>query len=150
MLIIASDHAGFVLKKQIIEELRSQNPNLPITDLGTNSENSCDYPDFASELARSIENGKFQRGILLCGSANGVAIVANKFPKIRAAIAWLPELATLAREHNDANVLCLPARYLDLGQAMEIVHNFLNTQFAGGRHATRVAKILNLSKVLEK
>lgn len=150
MLIIASDHAGFVLKKQIIEELRSQNPNLSITDLGTNSADSCDYPDFASELARSIEDGKFPRGILLCGSANGVAIVANKFPKIRAAIAWLPELATLAREHNDANVLCLPARYLDLGQAMEIVHNFLNTQFAGGRHAGRVAKIINLSKVLEK
>lgn len=146
MLVIASDHAGFVLKKQIIEELCSQNPNLSITDLGTNSEDSCDYPDFASELARSIENGKFQRGILLCGSANGVAIVANKYPKIRAAIAWLPELATLARVHNDANVLCLPARYLDLGMAMEIVHNFLNTQFAGGRHAGRVAKIINLSK----
>lgn len=144
-IIIASDHAGYQLKAQLLQAFATLHPCLSFEDLGTNSEASCDYPDFASKLARLIQNGQYMRGILLCGSANGVAIVANKYSQVRAALAWIPEIAKLAREHNDANVICLPARYLNLQQALQIVHNFLHTDFIGGRHAIRVQKILELS-----
>lgn len=144
-LLIASDHAGFILKTKIIKSISKNNQNLFIKDLGCDSADSCDYPDYASSLAKLIQDGRYKHGILLCGSANGMAIVANKYSRVRAALAWLPEIAQLAREHNDANIICLPARYLTLEQALIIVDNFLNTEFMGGRHANRVNKILNLS-----
>jgi ribose 5-phosphate isomerase B len=112
-----------------------------LNDLGTYSAESTDYPDFAHPVANTVENGEAACGILICGSANGVAITANKHQDIRAAICWLPEIASLARQHNNANVLCLPARFVSVDEAEEMVTTFLSTAFEGGRHATRVQKI---------
>jgi ribose 5-phosphate isomerase B len=138
-IYIGSDHAGFTLKEQVKVYLAHLNAEL--TDVGTFSEESMDYPDVAHPVANAVLDGKADYGILLCGSANGVAISANKHAGIRAALCWLPEIAVLARAHNNANVLCLPARFLNNETAKSIVDEFLKTAFEGGRHEKRVAKI---------
>jgi len=136
-LHIGSDHAGFALKRELIEQLR---PSYDIVDHGPVSEESVDYPDYAHPVARAVqEDGVL--GILICGSANGVAMTANKYAGIRAAICWKVEIAALARQHNDANVLCIPARFVSEDEAKQITQTFLNTPFEGGRHANRVNKI---------
>ena len=138
-LALGSDHAGFVQKEILRTWLSAQ--GYEIQDFGTYSADSMDYPDVAHPLAAAVEKGESDLGILLCGSANGVCITANKHAGVRAAIAWLPELAELARQHNNANVLCLPARYITGEQAQEIASIFLKTGFEGGRHQARVSKI---------
>lgn len=138
-LALGSDHAGFVQKEMLRAWLSAQ--GYEIQDFGTYSADSMDYPDVAHPLAAAVEKGESDLGILLCGSANGVCITANKHAGVRAAIAWLPELAELARQHNNANVLCLPARYITGEQAQEIASIFLQTDFEGGRHQARVSKI---------
>ncbi|NQY12163.1 MAG: ribose 5-phosphate isomerase B [Flavobacteriales bacterium] len=136
-LVIACDHAGYELKQQLIGVLES----FDLTDVGTYSLDSCDYPDFAHQLAEKISSGEIKRGILICGSANGVSMSANKHVNVRSAICWNAEIAELARLHNDANVLALPARYITVEEAKDIVNTFFNTEFEGGRHQTRVNKI---------
>lgn len=138
-IAIAGDHAGFTYKSEVVAYLKEL--GYEVTDFGTNSEASCDYPDYVHPLARGVQDGQFPMGILICGSANGVCITANKYAKVRAAIAWEPTLASLARQHNDANVICLPARFISLDTAKEIVKTFLETAFEGGRHQNRVDKI---------
>ena len=138
-LALGSDHAGFAQKEMLRTWLGSQGHE--VRDFGTHSAESMDYPDVAHPLAAAVAAGECELGILLCGSANGVCITANKHAAVRAAIAWLPELAALARQHNNANVLCLPARYVSEEQAREIVSTFLKINFEGGRHQQRVAKI---------
>ena len=138
-LALGSDHAGFAQKEMLSIWLLSHGHE--IQDFGTFSADSMDYPDVAHPLASAVEMGECDLGILLCGSANGVCITANKHVGVRAAIAWLPELAELARQHNNANVLCLPARYISDAQAREIALAFLKTEFEGGRHQNRVSKI---------
>ena len=142
-IALGSDHAGFAQKETIRTWLSDQ--GYQIQDFGTFSADSMDYPDVAHPLAVAVEGGECDLGILLCGSANGVCITANKHAGVRAAIAWLPELAALARQHNNANVLCLPARYISDAQAQEIASIFLKTDFEGGRHQNRVTKINHLN-----
>jgi ribose 5-phosphate isomerase B len=136
---MCSDHAGYELKSIIQGYLESQ--GLSYKDFGTHSRESCDYPDFAHPCAEAIESGECYPGIAMCGSGNGIGITLNKHQGIRAALCWTPELARLARQHNDANVLVLPARFIPAEVALEIVDAFLNTDFEGGRHERRVAKI---------
>ena len=136
-IAIGADHAGFELK----ETLRSSLTEYQLKDFGTYSAESVDYPDFAHPVAFAVENGEFDLGILICGSGNGIAITANKHQGIRAAICWNTELASLARKHNNANILCLPARFISIKEAQEITQIFLTTEFEGGRHANRVNKI---------
>jgi len=138
-IALGSDHAGFAFKEQIISFLEGL--GYPFIDMGTHSLDSVDYPDFAHPVANAVEKGDAAMGILFCGSANGVAITANKHQGIRAAICWGDELAKLARQHNDANILCIPARFVRESDAEEIVNIFLHTFFEGGRHANRVDKI---------
>lgn len=138
-IAIGCDHAGFTLKEKIKNTLL--NHGHEVKDFGTHSEESTDYPDFAHLVASSVEKKEFDLGILICGSANGVAMTANKHQNIRAAICWNEELASLARQHNDANVLCLPARFIEVSLAEKIVDRFLNSSFEGGRHGRRVDKI---------
>jgi ribose 5-phosphate isomerase B len=138
-IVIGSDHAGFEYKEAIKQYLVKN--NVEIIDVGTHSTESCDYPDYAHAAAREIESGNVEVGILICGSANGVAITANKHQKIRAALCWQNEIASLARLHNDANIICLPARFVTIDEAEEMVHTFLTTEFEGGRHQKRVEKI---------
>ena len=135
---IASDHAGFELKKFLIESLNQQ---FTFEDLGTYSEESVDYPDFAHKEACLIENQTYQKGILICGSGNGIAMTANKHPPVRAALCWNSEIAKLARLHNDANILVLPGRFIDFEEAKQCVNVFFTTDFEGGRHLHRVEKI---------
>jgi len=137
-IIIGSDHAGFEMKEARKEWL--QNTSLTLEDVGCHSDQSVDYPDYAHVVAHKVES-EDSVGILLCGSANGVCITANKHQGIRAALCWNSEIATLARQHNDANIVCIPARFISLEQAKDIVHQFLNTTFEGGRHQNRVNKI---------
>jgi len=137
-LAIASDHAGFELKEYLKEQLKNQ---YEITDFGTHSLDSVDYPDFVHPAATSVENGENELGILVCGSGQGVAITANKHQKIRCALCWMPELAGLAKQHNNANMVALPARFIAKELALEIVQKFLTTDFEGGRHQNRVDKI---------
>lgn len=136
-IAIGADHAGFEYK-ELLRELLTNNE---VKDYGTFSADSVDYPDFAHPVAIAVEKGESDFGILLCGSANGVAMTANKHEGIRAAICWNEELAELARSHNDANVLCIPARYVSAELAKDITTKFLNTPFEGGRHNNRVQKI---------
>ena len=136
---IGSDHAGFDYKEQLISFLEGK--GLPYEDFGTHSKDSVDYPDFAHPVASAVENGGYSFGILLCGSANGVAITANKHQGIRAALCWGEEIAQLAREHNDANIICIPARFVREGDAEKMVNIFISTAFEGGRHGRRVDKI---------
>ncbi len=138
-IAIGSDHAGFEYKEALISWLK-ENGN-PVKDFGTYSNESADYPDFAHAVARAVEKKEFDIGVLVCGSANGVAITANKHQGIRAAICWQEDLAALAREHNNANVMCLPARYITLELAIKILDKFLHSTFEGGRHERRVSKI---------
>lgn len=138
-LAIASDHAGFRLKEYIKEFLADK--DFEITDFGTFSEESCDYPDYAHPAARAVASGKLDFGIAICGSGNGMQMTLNKYPEIRAALCWLPELAALAREHNDANFLVLPARFVSEELAKDITESFFKASFEGGRHIRRVNKI---------
>ncbi|MGZ5286214.1 MAG: ribose 5-phosphate isomerase B [Flavisolibacter sp.] len=138
-IAIGADHAGFEFKTVIADLLR--NKGLEVKDFGTNSKDSVDYPDFAHPVASAVEDGQSGMGILICGSANGVAITANKHQGIRAAICWQTEIARLARQHNDANIICIPARFVSTPEAEEMVNIFLTTEFEGGRHANRVGKI---------
>lgn len=139
MISIASDHAGYEMKEFIEAALISE--KYLINDLGTFSDGSVDYPDYAHQVAHFISNKHGDKGILLCGSANGMSITANKHAGIRAAICWTKEIAELARLHNDANVICIPARYVSNELGLEMVKVFLNTDFEGGRHQKRVNKI---------
>lgn len=136
---IGGDHAGYQLKASLIKYLASKGYEL--IDFGTDSEESTDYPDYVHPLANAIEKGEFKLGIVICGSANGVSMSANKHAGIRAALSWLPEIAKLGREHNDANVLAIPARYVSEEEAKKIVDAFFNASFEGGRHQRRVDKI---------
>jgi ribose 5-phosphate isomerase B len=136
---IGCDHAGFKIKTKIVNYLRKQ--GFEIKDHGAFSEESVDYPDHIHPVAFDIENGSSNFGIALCGSGNGAAITANKHQKIRAALCWKTELAVLARQHNDANILVIPARFVSPKLALEMVKAFLNTSFEGGRHQKRIDKI---------
>ena len=138
-ILIASDHAGFELKEKLEAELKSL--GYDVQDLGPSSDASIDYADFAHPLAKRVSNGENSRGILLCGTGLGMSYTANRYPHVRAAVAWTPEIAALAREHNDANVLVLPARFVGDDEGRAILKAWLDTPFAGGRHARRVAKI---------
>lgn len=138
-IAIGSDHAGFDYKELLKAWLQKNNHE--VKDFGTNSSASADYPDFAHPVANAVESKQFELGVLVCGSANGVAITANKHQGIRAAICWTEELASLSRQHNDANIVCIPARFISTDEAEKIVDRFLKTPFEGGRHATRVGKI---------
>lgn len=138
-IAIGSDHAGYDYKEDLISFLEAR--DLSFTDFGTHSKDSVDYPDFAHPVANAVESGKASFGILLCGSANGVAITANKHKGVRAAICWGEELAKLAREHNNANIICIPSRFVREGDAEKMVQLFMNTSFEGGRHLLRVEKI---------
>jgi ribose 5-phosphate isomerase B len=139
LIAMGGDHAGYDLKNELRTYLLEK--GYETDDLGAFSAESVDYPDFAHPVARMVESGKADFGILICGSANGVAMTANKHENIRAAIAWKKEIAELARQHNDANILCLPARYITLEEAKEMVDALIETPFEGGRHQRRVEKI---------
>ncbi len=136
---LASDHAGFALKQFVKEYLDEK--GLEYKDYGTYSEESCDYPDFGHALARGIENGEVFPGIAICGSGEGIAMTLNKHQSIRAGLAWIPEIAHLVRQHNDANVLVMPGRFISEETARQIMDEFLSTEFEGGRHQRRVEKI---------
>lgn len=136
---IASDHAGFELKEKIKIWLKAK--GFKIIDFGTNSNESCDYPDFAHPLAESVETGKVDVGISMCGSGNGINMTVNKHKGIRAALCWNSEISELARAHNNANICSLPARFISENEAYKIVETFLNTPFDGGRHLARINKI---------
>jgi ribose 5-phosphate isomerase B len=138
-IAIGSDHAGFEMKEKVKVILR--NLGHEVNDYGTHSVESVDYPDFAHPVANAVEKGEYELGVLICGSANGVAMAANKHQGIRAAICWNEELATLARQHNNANILCLPARFISMDLAEKIVESFFSAHFEGGRHERRVDKI---------
>ena len=139
MLGIASDHAGFEMKEELRKFLVEK--GYEVKDFGTYSSESMDYPDVAHPLAESIEKGEVSQGIALCGSGNGISMTLNKHQGIRAALCWNEELAALARQHNDANVLSLPARFISVELAKKIVEKFLESSFEGGRHLRRVNKI---------
>lgn len=136
---IGCDHAGFDYKEDLISFLEGK--GIAFKDFGTYSTDSVDYPDYAHAVASAVEKGETSFGILLCGSANGVAITANKHQGVRAAICWGDELAQLARLHNNANIICIPARFVREGDAEKMVDTFMNTAFEGGRHQNRVGKI---------
>ena len=135
-IFIASDHAGFDLKKQILNTVKEN-----LIDLGANTEESVDYPDYAKKLVSKIRTTENSKGILICGSGVGMSIAANRDKNIRAGLAFKSEIAKLMREHNDANVLILPGRYMDINDALKCIENFLTTNFAGGRHQNRVKKL---------
>ena len=138
-LAIASDHAGFKLKEAIRKHVLHNGHY--VKDFGTNSEDSVDYPDFAHPLAKEVEEKKYDLGIIMCGTGNGINMAANKHKNIRAALCWNTEIAKLARQHNNANILSLPARFISDEEAFNIVDAFLSTDFEGGRHERRVEKI---------
>ena len=138
-IAIGCDHAGYDYKENIIRELKSD--GYEVTDFGTDSDESVDYPDYVHPLAEAVEKGEADYGILLCGSANGVAMTANKHQNVRAAIAYNEDVAKLARQHNDANIISLPARFIPLDNALKWIKIFLSTPFEGGRHERRVGKI---------
>ncbi len=136
---LACDHEGFKLKEFVKTYLKQK--GLEWEDFGTNSEESCDYPDYAHALATAIEKGEIKRGIAICGSGEGISMTLNKHQKIRAALVWIPEIAHLTRQHNDANVLCMPGRFINEEEAKNIMDEFLYTAFEGGRHTRRIEKI---------
>lgn len=138
-IAIGGDHAGFEYKELLVPMLKELGHE--VKDFGPYSAESVDYPDFVHPLASSVQQGEYELGILICGSANGVAITANKHKDIRAAICWDIPLAALARQHNNANIVCIPARFTTIEQAKEITRIFISTNFEGGRHANRVDKI---------
>ena len=136
---IGNDHAGPEYKKAIVEMLKAN--GFEVTNYGTDSADSVDYPDFAHPVALDVQSKKADFGIIICGSGNGIAMSANKHQGIRAALCWMKEIAVLARQHNNANIISIPARYTSIPQAVEMVQTFLNTDFEGGRHQNRVDKI---------
>lgn len=138
---VACDHGGYELKENLKEKLIEE--GYLIHDFGTFSNESMDYPDVAHPLAQAINKAQFVRGILICGSGNGVCMTANKYSNVRAALCWNTELAKLARLHNDANILCLPGRFIDFEEAWIAVKVFLSTEFEGGRHINRIEKLKN-------
>lgn len=137
-IAIAADHAGFEYKEYLKQQLQDE---FEIQDFGTHSLESVDYPDFVHPAASSVENGDNELGILVCGSGQGVQLSANKHQGIRCALCWMPEIAALSKQHNNANMVALPARFVTKEYALEIVKTFLNTEFEGGRHQNRVDKI---------
>ncbi|MDY0103359.1 MAG: RpiB/LacA/LacB family sugar-phosphate isomerase [Lentimicrobium sp.] len=139
IVALASDHAGFELKNFLMKSLTAE--GYLFHDFGTNSTASIDYPDVAHLLGNAVNNEKYERGIIICGSGNGVNMVVNKYPEIRSALCWNSEQAELTRRHNNANVLALPGRFIDFNEALRAARLFLNTDFEGGRHETRVNKI---------
>lgn len=138
---IGSDHAGFQLKEYLKSRLLQISPEFIMHDKGCFSDQSVDYPDYAHEVAKSVSLGDVQLGILICGSGNGVCICANKHPNVRAALCWTKEIASLARQHNNANIICIPARFVSTDEAFAMVETFLKTTFEGGRHERRTEKI---------
>lgn len=136
---IASDHAGYEMKEFLVGYLASK--GFEVLDFGTDSPQSVDYPDFAHPLAEAIESGELQRGVALCGSGEGMTITLNKHQGIRAGLAWEPEIASLIRRHNDANVIVLPARFTSNDQAVEMLEAWFSAQFEGGRHENRLKKV---------
>jgi ribose 5-phosphate isomerase B len=138
-ILIAADHAGFELKEKLERELEKL--GFAVRDLGTNSGESTDYPDYAHPLAKEVSEGKVKRGVLVCGTGLGMSYVANRYPNVRAAVTWSPEVAELAKTHNDANVLVLPSRFLTDDDALKTLRAWLNARFEGGRHERRVVKI---------
>jgi len=139
-IVIGSDHAGFELKENLREFLTSA--GYEVVDHGTYSLDSVDYPDFAHKVSSDVNKGIIEKGILVCGSGQGVCMTANKYIGVRAALAWSAEIAGLSREHNNANVLCLPARFIEISEAQNVVKTFIETAFEGGRHERRVNKIV--------
>ena len=138
-IALGSDHAGFELKTELLERLKEL--GYALLDMGPNSADSVDYPDYAHRVAEAVENGEACCGILICGSGNGVCITANKHKGVRAALCWEPEISALAKQHNNANVICLPARFVPQEKAFAIVDAYLGAEFEGGRHQNRVDKI---------
>ena len=139
MIGLASDHAGYELKQYVKQYLEEQ--GITYKDYGTYTAESCDNPDFAHALAKGMETGEVERGIAICGSGEGISMTLNKHQHIRAALVWVPEIAKMTRMHNDANVLVMPGRYISCDTAREIMNQFLNTPFEGGRHVRRIEKI---------
>ncbi len=138
-IAIGNDHAGTAYKKTIVKYLESK--GIKVVNYGTDSEESVDYPDFVHPVAQDVEDKKADWGIIICGSGNGASMTANKHQGIRAALCWINEIAILARRHNDANILSIPARFVSQNQALDMVETFLTTDFEGGRHQNRVKKI---------
>jgi len=138
-LAIGNDHAGSDLKKKLVAVLEDQ--NIEVVNYGTDQNESVDYPDFAHPVGKSIQENKVDLAIVICGSGNGVNMVVNKYPKVRSALCWNTELAALARSHNNANILAIPARFVSEEVAIQMVDTFLTTPFEGGRHQNRVEKI---------
>lgn len=136
---IASDHAGFELKAEVKKHLEAK--GAVMVDFGTDSTDSCDYPDFAHPLAAAVENGECRYGVAICGTANGISMTVNKHQGCRDAICWCTEIAALARQHNNANVVSLPARFISKNDALDVVDTFFSTDFEGGRHERRINKI---------
>jgi ribose 5-phosphate isomerase B len=136
---IGNDHAGPDYKKAIVEQLEAN--GITVHNYGTDTPDSVDYPDFVHPVAKDVNDGKVDFGILICGTANGVAMTANKYQNVRAGVCWINEITELARQHNNANILCIPARFTSIPQALKMVDTFLNTEFEGGRHERRVNKI---------
>lgn len=136
---IGNDHAGTGYKKAIVDYLKSR--NIEVVNHGTNDDSSVDYPDFVHPVANDVESGKVGRGIIICGSGNGASMTANKHSGIRCALCWSGEITKLARQHNDANILSIPARFVSEQQALDMVGIFLETEFEGGRHQNRIDKI---------
>lgn len=143
-IALAADHAGFEEKEKIKKTLNEL--GIEFEDMGTTSPDSVDYPDYAKKVAESVSNGEYEEGLLVCGSGTGMAIAANKVKGVRAAVAWSPEIAALARQHNDANILALPARFTSEEDSANIVKAFFTSDFEGGRHARRVEKIEAIEK----
>ncbi len=138
-IAIGSDHAGYELKEQVVDWLK--NEQLNFKDFGTFSKDSVDYPDFAHAVSREVEKGNYELGILICGTGIGVDMVANKHQGIRSALCWNKDISKLAKSHNNANVVCLPGRFIDIDEAKEILTTFFNAEFEGGRHQNRINKI---------
>ncbi len=138
-IAIGCDHAGFAYKLELVQWLTEK--GFQVKDFGTYSTDSVDYPDFAHPTATSVENGEASFGILLCGTANGVAMTANKHAGIRAGLCWQNDIAKVTREHNDANIICIPARFVALPLAQQMIDIFMTTAFEGGRHQNRINKM---------
>ena len=139
IIAIACDHAGFELKEAV--KIHLEERGFEVKDFGTYSTESVDYPDYAHPLGQAVENGEYRRGIVICGSGNGVQMTVNKYPHVRCALCWIAEIAHIGRQHNDCNVISMPARFITTETAMQIVDEFLDTPFEGGRHQRRVEKI---------
>jgi ribose 5-phosphate isomerase B len=138
-IAIGNDHAGPDYKFAIVKLLESK--GITVENHGTDTLDSVDYPDFANPVAKAVNGNLVDFGILICGSANGVAMTANKYPNVRAGLCWSSEIVSLIRQHNNANILCIPARFTSIAQCLKMVETFLNTDFEGGRHQNRVDKI---------